>query len=314
MQKTGLVADAACKRHLTGQGHPECPARFDAVLRGIQDFVNSDCLHLLASREATQEELQYVHDVGYLALVRHESQKGPGQLSTGDTEFGDNESWPAALRAAGSVMNAVDAVLDGRVRNAFCAVRPPGHHATRNLGMGFCFFNSIAIAARHAQLRRGIERVLIVDWDVHHGNGTQDIFYDDDSVFYFSIHQHPCYPGSGTRSETGLGRGQGYTLNCPVPPGSDGARFLAAIDEELVPAMIDFRPELILISAGFDARVNDPISDCRVHDEEFVAMTQRVMAIAKTYAGERMVSVLEGGYGLEGLASASGRHVATLTR
>jgi acetoin utilization deacetylase AcuC-like enzyme len=216
------------------------------------------------------------------------------------------------LRAAGGVLNAVDAVFDGRARNAFCAVRPPGHHANAARGMGFCLFNNIAIAARYAQQRYGIARALIVDWDVHHGNGTQDLFYTDPSVFFFSTHQWPLYPGTGRSDETGAGPGEGTTLNFPFPAGSGRNQVLGAVLTALVPAMRNFRPDLVLISAGFDSRAGDLLGQFTLTDEDFADLTDAVMEIAEEYAGGRLISVLEGGYNLSGLASAAASHVAML--
>jgi acetoin utilization deacetylase AcuC-like enzyme len=217
-----------------------------------------------------------------------------------------------AARAAGTALNAVDAVMEGRARNAFCVVRPPGHHANASRGMGFCLLNNIAIAARYAQRRHGVGRVLIVDWDVHHGNGTQDIFYGDGSVFFFSTHQWPLYPGTGRANERGSGAGAGTTMNCPFPAGSGRREILGAVRESLMPAMREYRPELVLVSAGFDSRVGDLLGRFTLTDDDFAELTEAVMEIADASAGGRVVSLLEGGYSLSGLASASTAHVGAL--
>ncbi|MFW6062111.1 MAG: histone deacetylase, partial [Planctomycetota bacterium] len=221
-------------------------------------------------------------------------------------------TFDAATTASGAALAAVDAVLAGRARNAFCPVRPPGHHARPDRGMGFCFFNHVAIAARYAQRTRDVQRVLIVDWDVHHGNGTQEIFYANGSVLYFSTHQWPWYPGTGWHDETGEGAGEGMTINCPLRAGAGGDAVLAAIEEKLLPAVEEVRPELVLVSAGFDAREGDLLVRLALTDEDFAELTRRVMRIADTHTGGRLVSVLEGGYNLDGLASAATAHVRTL--
>jgi acetoin utilization deacetylase AcuC-like enzyme len=212
----------------------------------------------------------------------------------------------------GGVLNAVDAVATGAARNAFCAVRPPGHHASAGRGMGFCFFNNAALATRYAQRRHGLGRVLIVDWDVHHGNGTEDIFYCDPTVFYFSTHQWPLYPGTGRVNETGEGAGVGTTMNFPFPAGSGREEVLGAVEASLAPAAEQFRPELVVISAGFDSRLGDPLGRFTLTDRDFADLTRAVMQIAARHAGGRVVSVLEGGYNLDGLASAAAAHVEAL--
>ena len=219
---TALLADPIFREHLAGREHPERPERFDAVVRALAPF---DLLGVPA-RAATEEELLLCHTAEYLATARRDVASGRPYLSTGDTDITPN-SWDVAVRAAGGVLNAVDLVMTGRARNAFCVVRPPGHHATPNRGMGFCLFNNVAIAARYAQRRHGAGRVLIADWDVHHGNGTQDIFYSDPSVFFFSTHQWPLYPGTGRANETGAGAGAGTTLNFPFPPDRGARKFWA---------------------------------------------------------------------------------------
>ena len=226
------------------------------------------------------------------------------------------KSYAAAVRAVDAVLAAVDAVSAGKVANAFCAVRPPGHHARPAGGMGFCIFNNIAVAARHAQRARGIGRVLIVDWDLHHGNGTQEVFYEDPSVFYFSVHQMGVYPmpltGQGHAHERGSGPGEGANLNCPLPPGSGDEEYLAAVADRLVPAAEAFAPELVMISAGFDCRRGEPLGRMDVTDEGFARLTRAVMDIAEASAGGRIVSILEGGYNTRGLGQAVATHIETL--
>jgi acetoin utilization deacetylase AcuC-like enzyme len=232
-------------------------------------------------------------------------------LSTGDTPISDG-SWDAALHAAGGACEAVDQVLARDLKNAFCVLRPPGHHATPNRGMGFCVFNNVAVAARYAQQQHGIGKVLIVDWDVHHGNGTQDIFYDDDSVFFYSTHQWPWYPGTGARDETGSGSGLGTTKNRPCRAGSGRREITGAFEEDMPGILKEFRPELVLISAGFDSRRGDPLGGLQLEDEDFADLTRLMLEIADEYAEGRVVSLLEGGYALEGLAAASLAHCRAL--
>ncbi len=308
---TALITDDIFLQHDTGWGHPESPARYDAVMKALRHEGLLDRLSRIPTRRATDDEIALCHTREYIRLAREEIEAGYSQLSTGDTMV-SRRSHEAACYAAGAVMCAVDAVMEGRARNAFCPVRPPGHHATSDHGMGFCIFNNAAIGARHAQIRHGIERVLIVDWDVHHGNGTQDIFYEDPSVFYFSTHQSPLYPGTGAPDETGRGHGAGTTLNCPFPAGAGRDDIFGAFERQLAPAMQAFKPGLVIISAGFDSRVEDPLGAFKLTDDDFADLTRLMMKIAARYAKGRVVSVLEGGYNLHGLASACAAHVGAL--
>jgi acetoin utilization deacetylase AcuC-like enzyme len=308
---TALMADPIFREHLAGRQHPERPERYDAVLAGLESAGLMERLTRIEARDATADELLLCHTPEYLRTAQRDVLSGRPYLSTGDTDITPN-SWEVAVRAAGGVLNAVDAVVAGTVRNAFCAVRPPGHHANAGRGMGFCLLNNVALAARYAQRKHGIARVAIVDWDVHHGNGTQDIFYRDGSVFFFSSHQWPLYPGTGRADETGEGAGTGATMNFPFPAGSGRREILGAVEDSLIPAMQRFRPELVLISAGFDSREGDLLGRFTLTDEDFTDLTHAVMGIAADSAGGRVVSLLEGGYNLDGLASAATAHVAAL--
>jgi len=304
---TAILADPFAKQHDTGPGHPERPARFDAVMEGLSGFTLTEVEH----RSANEDELAACHTRGYIRTVERDVFQGLADLSTGDTAIG-HRSLDVALRGAGLVLNAVDLVVEGKAKNAFCAVRPPGHHATADKGMGFCLFNNVAVAARYAQRHHGLSRVLIADWDVHHGNGTQDIFYLDDSVFFFSTHQHPWYPGTGMSNETGEGRGEGATLNCPLPAGSGRDEILGAFRDRLLPAAETFRPDIVLLSAGFDSRSGDPLGNFLLSDRDFSDLTTVMMEIADKHCQGRLVSVLEGGYSLEGLSKGVKSHVETL--
>ena len=308
---TGLVVSEAYTEHLTGQGHPEQPGRVTAIL----DRLKADGLfgkaREITPRLATDEEILRCHSPDYLRIVNEDVTEGLHRLSTGDTPISPR-SLEIAQLAAGGLLAAVDEVLAGRVRNAFAVVRPPGHHATPKKGMGFCLFNNVAIAARHAQKKHGVGRVLIADWDVHHGNGTQDIFYEDGSVLFFDTHQHPLYPGTGAVTETGRGAGAGLTINCPFPAGSGRKEIVGAFREKLVPAAEAFRPDLVLVSAGFDSRIDDPLGGFTLTDDDFAELTGIVKEIAAKHCGGRLISTLEGGYNLNGLASAAASHARAL--
>lgn len=311
---TGFLFDDLYRGHLAGDtGHPERPERLTAILSGLERTGLSAHLVRIPSRAATDDELMLAHDRAYVELVKRElaNVAGVKELSTGDTNVTAG-SLAAARAAAGGVLNAVDRVARGELKNAFCAVRPPGHHATRNRGMGFCIFNNVAIAARYLQRMHGIRRVLIVDFDYHHGNGTQDIFYEDDSVFYFSTHHYGAYPGTGAASETGAGKGAGTTLNVPLPPGAGDAEILAAFRDKLVPAARRFRPDFILVSAGFDGMRNDLLGRFDITPQGYEAITRVIVRLADELCEGRIVSVLEGGYRLDGLAESVAAHVRTL--
>lgn len=309
---TALLYDPVFALHDAGAGHPESPMRYTALVTAFEDDRHAASLPRLAARPATLEELESCHAPEYIALVRDRIQAGARSLGFPDTNVGSG-SWEAACHAAGGAMAAVDAVFEGRAQNVFCVLRPPGHHALPAMGMGFCLFNNIALAARHAQKVHGITRALIVDWDVHHGNGTQEIFFKDGSVLFFSTHQRNWYPFTGQAEETGAGPGQGMIINCPFPAGTDGGPIQKAFRERLLPSARDFAPELVLVSSGFDALASDPLGGMRLLPEDFAVLTEIVLEIAQHSAQGRVVSVLEGGYDLRGLCRAGLAHVHALS-
>ena len=297
--------------HRTPHGHPERIERFEAIKRALSESGLAGRMARAPISAAGPEELQLCHTPEYIRLVEREIGLGARTLSTGDTHVGAG-SLEAARAAVGAVVGAVDAAVDGPATQSFCALRPPGHHARPNQGMGFCIFNSVAVGARHAVRRRGLERILIADWDVHHGNGTQDIFYEDPAVLFFSTHQSPWYPGTGMASETGDGSGRNTTINCPFPAQSGREEILGAFRDRLIPAADAFRPDLVMISAGFDSRLGDPLGQFRLADSDFSEMTSLLREVADKHSQGRLVSVLEGGYSLSGLVAAVTAHVEAL--
>ena len=307
----GAVWDGVFERHDTGPGHPESAVRYRAVWESMRRLEEAHVVQALPVREAKMDELLLCHSVHYIEIARMDVESFADQLRTGDVALCE-DSFHVARLAAGSCLAATEAVVEGRVRRAFCAVRPPGHHASPARGMGFCIFNNIALAARHAIRNLGLKRALIFDWDVHHGNGTQDIFWEDPGVFFFSSHQWPLFPGSGAESERGGGPGLGTTMNLPLREGTGADVVLAAIDGPLTKAMDAFKPDILFISAGFDARVDDPLGGLDWTDGDFVKLTRRLVAMAEKYCQGRIVSVLEGGYNPAGLASAVEAHVRAL--
>jgi len=309
--KTAFVYHDLYLEHKTTPGHPESPGRLTAIVEHLKAVHLDSELAALTPEPASQKWIQTVHTAGYIERARKACAEGDDYLDTGDVPI-STRSYEAAVMAAGGVLTAVDAVMKGQVENAFCAVRPPGHHALADRAMGFCIFNNVAIGARYVQQQYGLAKVLIVDWDVHHGNGTQATFFDDPSVLYFSLHQYPFYPGSGTESETGKGAGVGTTINVPLPAGSDDDDFLEAFEKKLTPAADSFGPDFVFVSAGFDAHENATLGGMRVTTACFGKLTQIVKGIAERNCHGRLVSVLEGGYGLDGLASSVEAHLRVL--
>jgi acetoin utilization deacetylase AcuC-like enzyme len=313
MSHTGFVYDDIFLKHETMPGHPERPARLEAIVSMLDETGLANELHRIAPREATLDDLTRVHEPHYVDFVKRAVESGQRVLDMGDTCVGPH-SYRAALMAAGGVLAAVDAIVAGDVRNAFCAVRPPGHHAEAAQAMGFCLFNNVAVGARYAQAVHGLESVLIIDWDVHHGNGTQHAFYDDDTVLYVSTHQSPHYPGTGAASETGHGRGEGFSLNIPMRAGAGDAEFTKTFNDVIAPRADQFAPDLVLISAGFDAHDADPLSGLELTSACYGELTRIVKGIADRHAAGRLVSVLEGGYDLRALRGAVEAHLRALMR
>ena len=304
---TLFITHPACLNHLTPPGHPERPDR----LRAIERVFASDKFQGLVRADAPAADFDTIalcHPMDYVTALRDASPTSGLVQIDADTSMSPG-SFEAALRAAGGGVYAVDEVMAGRISNAFVATRPPGHHTETARPMGFCLFNNAAIAARYAQKRYGIDRAAVVDFDVHHGNGSQDIFWSDQTVMYCSTHQMPLYPGTGARSE----RGEHDTVvNAPLSPGDGGAKFREAFESVILPRLRDFRPELIVISAGFDAHQRDPLANLNLVEADFLWATQKIMEVAQASANGRVVSMLEGGYDLEGLSNSAAAHVSAL--
>jgi acetoin utilization deacetylase AcuC-like enzyme len=311
---TAIVHHPVFEKHDTGPQHPETSSRYAVVMNALRGNETLwPTLKEVEAKEAPRGDVQACHTPQMYKTVENAVREGLGSLDVDTTV--SLHSLEAALRGTGAACQAIDLVMSGQVANAFVPVRPPGHHATPERSMGFCLFNNVAVAARYAQSRHsGIERVAIIDWDVHHGNGTQGIFYDDPSVFFFSMHQYPWYPGTGSRGETGIGRGKGYTLNVPLRARTPASDHKTVLEAGLQDIHQKFKPDFIIISAGFDAHVGDPLGQLMLKDEDFVAMTKNVKEWANEVCQGRMISCLEGGYNLATLGNTVMAHVTELSR
>ena len=303
---TVIFSHSSSLDHITPPGHPERPARIRAVTKALEhpDF---DDIERIDAPAADTKLFELAHPASHIKMLHDRIPETGIAIIDGDTSASP-KSWEAVRHAVGAATAGVDAVMSGKADNVFANIRPPGHHAEKTTAMGFCFVNTIAIAARYAQQKYGIERVAIVDWDVHHGNGTQNIFYEDESVLFASTHQMPLYPGTGAKHETGVGN----IFNAPLSEGDGSDAFKEAVSSKILPAVDNFAPDLILISAGFDAHFKDPLAGIKLVEEDFGWATGKVMELAGKHCNNRLVSLLEGGYDLEGLADSAAAHVRRL--
>ncbi len=313
MRRTGFLYDERFLLHITGPEHPESPERLTAIYRGVEEGGLLQHLNQIAASRAKREWIEAVHAGEFIKRFEEASLRGLDMLDHPDNKL-CRDTFETAMLAAGGVINTVEMVMKGEIDNAFCAVRPPGHHAEINKAMGFCFFNNIAIAARYLQNKWGTKRIGIVDFDAHHGNGTQSIFDDDPSVFYYSIHEHPsfAYPGTGREFEKGSGAGVGFTLNTAVLPGHGDDLYKQLLQRDLMPAFAQFNPEVILVSAGFDAHIEDDMSGINLSTECFSWIMKKLVSMSDRYSGGRIISVLEGGYALKRLPELIRNHIKIL--
>jgi acetoin utilization deacetylase AcuC-like enzyme len=298
-RKAGIVKDVRYLQHFAGYAHPESPGRLAAIYEMLDTPGMSWKFTQIEPREATHEEIATIHSSSYIDYIA--STAGQDSVELDSDTVTSPETYQIAKLAVGGVCNAIDSVIAGDVDNAFAFIRPPGHHAERGGAAGFCIFNNIAIGAMHAILKHNVKRVLVADWDLHHGNGTQHIFYDDPRVLYFSTHQYPFYPGTGAMDEIGRGSGEGYTVNVPLRGGAGDSDYIKIFRRILEPVALEFNPEIVLLSAGFDIYCHDPMGSMRVTPHGFAALARILMNIADSCCEGRFVAVLEGGYNLQGL-------------
>lgn len=310
MSEAVIFFDPLFEEHKTGYGHPERPERLPVALKALEESGLLEKVEMKQPRDATVKDIELVHTDRYIEQVRQIADGGGGHLDM-DTAISD-ATYRAALRAAGALLDSVDGCIDGTFKRSFCLVRPPGHHALPGRGMGFCIFNNAAIAARYAQERKGMQRVMIVDWDAHHGNGTQDTFYDDPSVLYVSLHQYPHYPGTGWVDETGRGKGEGFTINFPFPTGTSEEQYFEAFERVIIPAGRKYAPDFVMVSAGYDSHTGDLLCSMRLNDLSYRKMTDYLVGLADECCGGRLIMTLEGGYNLTAQARSIVQTVAGL--
>ncbi len=308
---TGFLYDQRFLDHDAGARHPERRERLTSTMAHLQTRDWFEQLQMLAPRVADEAWVENVHSHDLIERARSACEQELTYLDVMDVGI-SSASFDVALRAAGGALELADKVVAGEVDNAFALCRPPGHHAEHNQALGFCLFNNVAIAARYLQKQHGLDKILILDWDVHHGNGTQHSFEDDPSVLYVSTHQYPFYPGTGARSETGASRGVGATLNCPMPAGAGDEQYRQAFREKILPRIDEFAPEFVIISAGFDAHVDDPLANICLSTEFFGWMSARLMEVADKHCGGRLISLLEGGYNVNKLPHCIDEHLQVL--
>jgi len=315
MKKTGFLYDKRFLQHQTGPYHPEVPERLEVIYRGLEQRGLLSQLTIIPARPAEDHWIEAVHSVEHIRRFEEACLMGKRDLDHPDNQICE-ETFQTALLAVGGILETARRVMGQELDNAFCAVRPPGHHAEVNQALGFCFFNNVAIAARYIQAEWGVRRIGIIDFDVHHGNGTQHIFERDPTVFYYSIHEHPTfsYPGTGREFEKGLEAGYGYTLNSPVLPGYGDEEYRDSIEKDLVPAFDRFQPEVILVSAGFDAHEDDDMSNINLSTSGYSWIMNRVMGLAERHAQGRLISILEGGYSLSRLPELTCNHMEILLK
>ncbi|MBN2169279.1 MAG: histone deacetylase [Actinobacteria bacterium] len=311
MGQTVIFYDPVFEKHMAGFDHPERPERIPVSMKALLDAGLLETAEVVSPRNATVDEIELVHPIEYIEKIRSISDMGGGHL---DADTGISKAtYMAAVKAAGALTASVDGCLEDKFDCSFCMVRPPGHHALPSRGMGFCIFNNVAIAARYATRMKGLERVMIFDWDAHHGNGTQDIFYEDDSVLYISIHQYPHYPGSGAVDEVGTGKGKGYTINFPFPPGTGEEHYMEALEKVIIPAGRKFKPDLVMISAGYDSHKDDLLCSMRLNDRSYKKMTDSLLDLAGEFGGGKLILTIEGGYNLRAMACSVVQTVSAMT-